>query len=321
MRSLLLAIAPLLAILPILPTLAASPALAQEPPAPGVVPAEPAADARAWTKSQNNRVGLEVDFWSARTELTFFDTTIGINYLGLPITPVAQIELIDKIYLDVELPLGLGFLSVDSSEPDAGGGDDDGGGGFLLGNPTLGAHYADSYNEQIAFFFGGSVSIPTIHGIDSNDNDDEDRVAALAAVAPTRAAYDLHRFVPEAIPIRARGGAEIRILPWLYYRGDLAPVMYIPTGGQDVEFLIEQSNEIEARTPTGLGGGLRLQEVFTLTEGDDIQTALEPFVSYEPAPAGVYARLGLLMALDEELGFAFDQGKVLTARLAGGYKF
>lgn len=291
---------------------AAAPALAQDPGAPA-----PAAElsSKDWARTQGNRVGLEIDFWSASLNVFLFE----ISYLGLPITPVAQIELIDNVYLDVELPLGIGTLSFQ----------DNSAGGFALGNPTVGAHYAAPIDEMISFYAGGTVSVTTFPDADA----DEDRAAAAFTTSVTRAYYDFHRYAPQSIPIRARGGVEIRILPYLYYRGELNPVFYIPLGGADAAFFLEQGNEIEARMPMGFGGGLRLQAVFPLAvEGDSdpttsdpssdkIQTALEPFVAYEPARPGLFARLGLLIALDEQLGFGFDSGKVLTVRAAGGYKF
>ena len=54
--------------------------------------------------------------------------------------------------------------------------------------------------------------------------------------------------------------------------------------------------------------------------------ALEPFIVYEPPFEGPYelplrARVGMLIALDEALGFGFDTNKVLTARMALGVRF
>ncbi len=73
---------------------------------------------------------------------------------------------------------------------------------------------------------------------------------------------------------------------------------------------------------TGSVGGLRLQEVFTLTaDGDKIQTALEPFGVYQPEKSAFYGRLGLLVALDRALGFGFEGGKVATLRLTAGARF
>ena len=97
---------------------------------------------------------------------------------------------------------------------------------------------------------------------------------------------------------------------------------FVPLGGEDVEFIIEQGNEVEYLTDMGLGGGARLQLVFPLTTNDKIQTATELFGVYEaPEKSGAFVRVGFLLALDKQLGFGFDQGKVASLRLSGGYKF
>ncbi|EYF00980.1 hypothetical protein [Chondromyces apiculatus] len=283
--------------------LVATPALAQEAPAPADV--ERPSDTHNWTRSQNNRVGLEVDLFSSSQKGRVFGETFEFSSLGLPITPVLQLELIENLYLDVEIPLGYGSVSNNGDST----------GGFVFGNPTLGAHYAAALSDSLTFHVGGTVSIPTIH-----DPDEEQGIAASFS-AITRAQYDIYRFIPESIGVRARGGVEVRILPYLYYRGDIAPTVFIPTGDDEAEILIDQGNEIEARSEGGFGGGLRFQASFLLTDDDLVQTALEPFVSYEPKPSGLYARLGMLIALDETLGFGFDEGKVLSGRLGIGYKW
>jgi hypothetical protein len=57
-----------------------------------------------------------------------------------------------------------------------------------------------------------------------------------------------------------------------------------------------------------------------------VQTALEPFIVYEPPFAGPFelplrARIGLLIALDDALGFGFDTNKVMTLRTSFGVRF
>lgn len=285
------------------------------PPAP--LPPPPAADT-SWVKSQGNRAGLEFDLLYRSEEYQFFDTDISISMLGMGFTAVGQFEVVDKIYIDAAIPTAFGSYSVSGGD---GGGNtsDDSTSGFTLGNPIVGAHYADTLSlegvPELAFSLGGTVSIPTVF-----DPSDE-RSLAIGAVVPARAYEDADRLAPETLAVRLRGAAEMRILPYLLYRGDFAPVSYIPLDGQDFELSVEQGNEIEARSEDGFGGGLRLQGVLVLTDSDILQTALEPFVSYEPNAPSFYARVGFLMALDEGLGFAFDQGKVKTLRVALGGKW
>lgn len=293
--------------------LAGAPASAQEPaqpmPSDKRTPTEEVS-VRDWARSQGNRIGLEMDFFGSSRDVV------------VSLTPVIQHELIPRLYLDAEVPLGLGFSSRD--------------GGFLFGNPTIGAHYAANVDDdRIALFTGISVSVPL-------DPDAEGRADIPILLSYSRALYDAHRMAPGTLSIRERSGVEIRILRSLYYRGDISAVLYIPTGSNapfaiigwehslrgptgegEVGLFIEQGNELEARVPLGAGGGIRLQEVFTPMNEDLVQLAIEPFVSYDPPAPGLTMRLGFLVALDEELGFGLEEGsdKIATVRLAVGYKF
>jgi hypothetical protein len=291
--------------------------------AQGAPPPPPDEADTSWVKSQGNRAGLEFDLLYTSSDLRFGDAAISLSVLGMAFTGVAQIEVVDKIYIDAALPFAYGSYSASVDDGGSGGvtinGGDDSLSGVTLGNPVVGAHYADTIpldgGPELAFSAGGTVSIPTIF------DPGKERTVAITANLPARAFYDLDRLAPETMAIRLRGAVEIRILPYLLYRGDFAPVSFIPLDSGDFELYVEQGNEIEARSEAGFGGGLRLQEVFPLTENDLIQTAIEPFFSYEPNEAGFYARVGFLMALDKQLGFAFDEGKVKTLRVALGGKW
>lgn len=290
-------------------------------------------------KFQGNRVGLEFDLLSTSVDLELRGSPGSANWLGMGFTAVAQIKLVEDFYLDAELPVAYGSmwystpneqlrksLSVWNRS------------GFAMGNPTIGAHYAFGLSPDIAAFVGGSMSIPIVAV------PNEDQWAAIAVTAPARAYFDMHRLFPETVSIRPRGGIEVRILPMLRYRGDLGMTVAIPTGDglpetegiaaigeRDTEIVIEQGNELELRTDAGFGGGLRFQAAFLPTHDDEIdginidndvvQTAIEPFVGYEAPGVGLYARAGLLVALDERLGFGLDEGKVATVRLSVGGKF
>lgn len=297
-------------------------ARAQDNAAPTPPPVTATADASAsattggggttdWQpKSASNRAGLDFDMFLAK------------NLTGLSWTPYAQYGVTDHIFVDAAVPLGYGSFhisefgfSVSASK-------------FTIGNPVLGAHYVDAISDDIAYFIGGSIGVPTHPSLGGSDQ------LAIALVVPgiARGFFDYDRFAPNSLPLRLRGGVEVRITPILFYRGDLSPVFFIPLNGNKFEVLLEQGNEIEGRLESGIGGGLRLQEVFSIgADGfagvaspggsDRFQSALEPFVSYEPESPNLFARLGLLMALDTPAGFAFDTNKVATVRLSGGYKW
>lgn len=184
---------------------------------------------------------------------------------------------------------------------------------FALGSMTAGAHYASSIDASLSWFAGGKVAVPTM--LASDPDSDVATVGGGATMA--RALVDSHRFTSEHLGVTFGGGVEYRFAKVMRYRGSLFQVLHVPFDG-DFEVLLDHVNEVEAIGPLGIGGGVRLQHVFVFTEDDQIQTALEPYFAYEPAERGFVARLGTLVALDEDLGFGFDEGKVLTLRLMLG---
>jgi len=185
---------------------------------------------------------------------------------------------------------------------------------------------------------GLTVSIPTRYDLTGTGGNGI-IVQALALVS--RAYFDIHRLFPGAVFVRIPLGAEVRFADYFHYRGDFTPVIMAPVAkgfpNKSAQVLIEHSDEIEARAPFGLGGGLRFQVVFAATDfasslsggtstggfgaGDRAQTALEPFVGYEPRGSGFFARLGCLVALDTPAGFGFNRDKVATVRTTLGGKF
>jgi len=121
------------------------------------------------------------------------------------------------------------------------------------------------------------------------------------------------------LPLFATGGLEWQLQP-LFVRGSLEPLFFIPTDGGDLAVGSQQRVEAELKANVGVGGGLALQAVTAFTDAADrAQTSAEAFFSYDDAE-DFFLRLGVLLALDEPLGFGFDEGKVLTVHLKlGGY--
>lgn len=268
-----------------------------------------AAEAQWRSKFQGHRLAGEFDWWGTKQS-----NSLTWGFIG-------QIELVDTVHLDFELPLTYGSydfgfsLTGDSNEEDA----------FALGNPTVGVHYADTLTRNVALLAGGTISVSP------NLDPDLDTLFATALGNASRAYFDQHRLMAEYLFIRPRVGVEVRFASVFYYRGDLSPVVWIPIGedAEDPELVIDQGNELEVRADIGLGGGLRFQQVLspTLDDGgifdddeDRAQTALEPYFVYEP-DRGFTARLGYLVALDEPLGFGFDRRKVATLRVQLGGKW
>ena len=169
-------------------------------------------------------------------------------------------------------------------------------------------------------------SIPTRYGFQGSP----DVTLFAATAAASRGFYDAYRFAPETVSIRFPIAFEARLFGLLYYRGELDPDIWVPVGGaapgDSVQVSLEHADELEVRAPFGLGGGLRFQAAFLLTNrlsgdgADGAQTALEPFVGYEPPGAGFFARVGMLVALDTPLGPGFDRDKLTTVRMQAGGK-
>lgn len=259
-----------------------------------------AASAAEWVpKAQGSRVVGELEWWPTDD---FNMVTMGV---------VAQIRLHRVVYLDIDVPWAIAAPEVGDST-------------FVFGNPTVGAHWADSINEKLAAYAGGSLTVATMISDrgDLFDNDYGDRYFTRLIATANRGYADFHRFLPEYMFLRGRGGIELQIVPVLYYRVELAPVVAIPIGdaADDAELFVDVHNEIEARGKSGVGGGLHLQAVFNtsnINAGDAAQLAVEPYFVYDPG-RGFYARIGSLVALDEPLGFGFKRGKVASLRVALG---
>ncbi len=262
-----------------------------------------------WARAEDNRVGLEFDLWPSHTETTFMTTTIDIDTVAMGWNLFGQIGVSDEVFIDFEIPWAAIIQTASAN------GQSQSGEGAAVGAITGGAHYADSPSDSISYWVGGTLSMPTQL---LSDPDLESVVAGAAATA-ARGLMDLHRFAPEHMSLRMGGGIEARV-GIFRYRGGLMMAHHIPFDG-DYVFVLEQPNEFELRADMGFGGGLRFQEVFPLTENDLVQLSLEPFIGYEAPQSGFFGRFGVLMALDETLGFAFDQGKVTAFRFTGGGKW
>lgn len=255
------------------------------------------ARAQAWTpRTQGNRLGGDSDVVPG-LQTKLFD----VSFIG-------QVRLTRHVYLDFDLPWGF-------AAPQRGTDD------FVLGNPTVGAHYATMLGRHVAFYVGGTVSVPTHLRI----ADSAGGAAAALAIA-SRAYDDFYRFEPEYVDVLARAGVELAFRP-LFMRFDTRPVVMLPVGHDftRVELTVLQGNEFELLSDAGVGGGVRLQAVFFPTARnvpDRAQLAFEPYFAYEPEPRGFFARAGVLFAADPPLGIGFfDRNHVTTIRVTMGGKW
>jgi hypothetical protein len=267
------------------------------------------------SKVEGNRVGITTDLWPAQD---FFAAAMGLT---------AQIELSNHFALDVDIPWVVG--DIRSGLGGLGGRQTAAG----FGNITFGGHGMGHLSRDVVVYGGATVSIPTRYDFEGASSN----TLQMQLLGTLSHAYmDPHRFMPGVLFVRIPLGLEARFARVLYYRGELNPVIWAPVSNlyddKSPMLTLEHADEIEARAPFGFGGGLRFQATFVLTNqgvvgsggsggGDHVQAALEPFIGYEPRGTGLYARLGLLFALDTPLGFGFDADKLAAVRMQIGGKF
>lgn len=289
--------------------------------------AEETVSEEQWAKSHGFRLGVEADVLASTIEANLpgreaasgdgASAGVEASSFAASFAVVAQIKLFAGLHLDADLPFAYG--SSQASAPGPAEGDAATVApeleGFFFGNPSIGLHYVASVFPTLMLIGGLSASIPV-----TQDPSDDTEAAAAAALA-VRGYFDSQRALLEHVPLRARGGIELRPIEAFYVRSDLVAMFAIPTGDAETELFIEHASEAELRSLGGFGVGARLQAAFPLTQADKVQLAAEPFLGLEPPTSGVYFRAGLLVALDEPLGFGLEQGKLATVRVALGGKF
>lgn len=288
------------------------------PDGEGEAPAESASSGTSATGAPRSfrafgyRGGLELDVAPVSAG------TSNVAFFGA--TAVAQVPVFRNLLVTAELPMS--FASGDAL------GDAE---TFALGNLSLGSHWAFDVENEFAVRLGGLIAIPTM--LVNPDAADAGRVTASYFAAAARGLADYHRYAAGYLGIRFGGDLEAYLSPNLIFRTSAYPAIYAPvreTGGgalvasladSDAQFFIDQVNELEYRLDSGLGLGVRVQEVFTLTADDKIQTAVEPFLAYEAQDSGLTARLGAFLPLDEGIGPFWEEGNPVAVRTSIGAKF
>lgn len=258
-----------------------------------------------------SRAGAFVDIWPTRDNLS----AIFGGELQLGITK--------------ELYINLSYAAAFARVGDA----IDAGDNLGFSNPTIGLHAVASPSDRFHLFAGVSATMPLLQ-----DPNQEVSNAAFYGQR-IRGLYEVDRFARGHLGARAAVGMEWRATDALYIRGELRPLVLIPTsdkytaiaddrldlpteGAGQTEVVVEQAAEIEGRMNMGmnmgLGIGARLQGVAMMMRDDMMQLTAEPFINLTPRNKGVYARVGVPIALDEELGPGFDRNKLVCARLQIG---
>ncbi|MCA9647739.1 MAG: hypothetical protein KC492_43915, partial [Myxococcales bacterium] len=110
-------------------------------------------------------------------------------------------------------------------------------------------------------------------------------------------------FLPSSLPVVARAGLEVDLAP-LLVRAELSPGLIMDVRYPRMSAYVDTAASVGLRARFGLEGGLQALGTFVLSPADDhAQIAVEPFLGYtSPGRPGLYARYGLLAALDAPLG-------------------
>jgi len=241
---------------------------------------------------QSSSVGGDVSWWSAKN--------VGSV---LPLVGFLHYGFSDNVFLDAQLPVATWLDGPDARDSKS---------RFGLGNPTIGAHYA-STTDRLTWHAGGRISAPV------GAVRDADWQLAMAGGGYATALYDYHLWTLNHLPIGGVFGLEYRVADPVVIRGNLDPTVYVPFSTPDVQqaktlFIYQARVEVEGRSASGLGGGGALTMVHSVNEdilnNKRVQLSIEPFFSYDNG--SLFARAGVLCALNDPLGFGFDQGKVLT---------
>ena len=296
----------------------------QEPPPPAAKPAAHAAPRTSDTGSADvvsgdlpkpmiagSAIGVEAYWWSAKRIES-----------GLPFIPYVKIELTPSLVLDLHFPVSFVINARVRGESKAVAG---------LGNPTVGITYFTTDN-RLTWFFGGRLSLPV-----AGASEEATWVTSNLIGAVSMALYDLHYWAYKYVPFGLRGGLEYVTSPKGngIVRAEIAPTFMVPINNDDAAFVnarrksqlyYQMRLEAEYRSQSGWGAGMGLQIVHILSEGqafgkdDNAQGAIEPFGSY--TSSSMFARLGVLIAVDPPFGLGFDSGaKVAALRLNLGSYF
>ncbi|WP_438022911.1 hypothetical protein [Sorangium sp. So ce233] len=266
------------------------------------------ADKGVWARSMTNRISGEVDVLSRKGYLE------GYGQIPRALVSVVsfggQVALAEGTYVSAGLPLVLGqapmlrYGQVTRDTKPV----------FLVGNLTAGGHLARKLLPELVVYAGASMSLPLIWWPDARELE----VADVALL--TRAFFDTHRTFLNHLPLRALGGAEMQFKEIVEFRTDLTASLALSLGSDSTELVVEQSNELQVGYQ-GLGVGLRVQEAFLLTEPDMAQIALEPFVNWDMSIFELFTRAGLLIPIDEPMGYGLGEHGMTTLRINAGTKF
>ncbi|WP_437589479.1 hypothetical protein [Sorangium sp. So ce1000] len=266
-------------------------------------------EAHAWDPVvHRSDAGVDLYLWSARD----FGTSLAA-------VPFVQFEPTPDLFINLKFPLALSFEGPgDFQDPGRQS-------RAALGNPTFTLYYSDA-GRKLTWYAGGRAGLP-LGAIDGYD-----WYAARGFAAAAMAYYDLHLWASNALPVGGLGGIEYRFGRSFVLRagGDLT--FFVPVrdrrwrGGiefiddsDDLDAVFQAKVEPEFQSRSGFGGGVALQTVWVPSSvyDDQGQVSLLPYFVYDSQKT-FFMRAGLLLALDEPLGPAFDRGQVASLYLQFG---
>jgi len=215
---------------------------------------------------QRGGISLETATMLITNDRGRYDGAVGASAVVLG----TAIPLGDRTFLDARLPAGI----VN--------------GGTLIGNVSVGAHHILNVGKNSWITLGGGLGLPLVSS----------RVDAIVIATYPQAFWNLHEFYPASVPIKFAFGYETHS-DWFGFRAYVEPVVMIAHNDNvDHQFAIQHAVEVQAGHT--FYGGLRLQGYLSPTFDDKYQLAVEPFVGVEKKL--LYARLGLMLQIDERLG-------------------
>jgi hypothetical protein len=271
-----------------------------------------------FTEPARSGGGVELGFWTANRNETFFDASASVVN-GL----LRGAVVIDNL-IEVGLVAGWGWGRLDLDF------------GIFGGSTTEAATAADPLvyggvvlgDQQWRLRVGGGIALPAAPS--------EGNATSVAYYsAATHGLGELWLWAPQRLSIVAYAIVEAVPVEYLYIEGALRPAVLIPVESDtsavpgdnagDADFVVDASIAVGFRHDFVLAG-VRVRGVFLPTIDDSLdqaQTSMEIFLRgtfpvEQIEGLMAFGEWRLVMNLDDDLGFAFDQLDCPTANACGG---
>jgi len=193
---------------------------------------------------------------------------------------------------------------------------------FVIGNPALTGGYRLE-GESFTLRLGLAIVIPVASvGMEDPPVALLARQTALAVASSARGWWNRWLWLPDRLTVvvpAARIDSGSGAFLWAAETA-LGIEVYTGEGEGTTDLTVQIAGEAGARLGTRVSLGGRLSLVWVITaDGDNAQTALEPFLRYEAG--ALLSSLRFTVNLDRPAGFAFDRHRVWGVHLGGGARF